>query len=569
MPALAVEKTLETSPPPFNIWLFDIDAFVDRTSIRPITTPLVMEPGTTKFHPEGLYSEEIFGPVGHKRRMATASYINLNTKVLQPKLFINLMRLAKGYERIISRQDYAVFDPKTGTFRIADREEEGAGTGYQFFMSHLLQVRFPHTNSLSRQDKIKAFERYAKVAFIDKYRVLPAALRDYQISPNGRPTVDEVNKFYVALISLSNAIPPGMGSNPMFDDVRYGLQRKLVDLYEHLTSIVAGSAGNKNGYASRKWGSRNISLGGRDVITSADLSVPSLKDPRLLKHDTVRVPLFLAAKQLEPRVIYSLRRVFLSHIMSSDTEQLALIDPKTLAVGYHPVNPAEKDVFLTPEGLTKFINSFKDMENRRLPVTMTSAEGKVLWLYLVHDDGKRVFIFRNIDSFKDNFAQVYPDGKIDLKLVRPLTRLEMVTIATWMAALGRFDINTRYPVAGDGSTFPARIQVATTDPSRVVELASEFDQQGLTIPNYPILDRPFIDGLVIHPYNLKDTGADYDGDKLNSSPVLAEESCQEIDAHLNSPRAFLRADGQLNTYFNTDLLTLMVHALMKPPEPGQ
>ena len=551
---------------PFNITFLDIEEYIKRRGLKPVRSSFTMEPGTTRFHPEGLYSEEVFGPVASEKRIVTPGYIELHTKVMQPKVYLNIVRLSKYYEKIMSGMGYAIFDEELGNFIQASVDDEGADTGFTFFINHLPKLKFPKSSSLARQDKVDELTKYKDVLLIDKCIVIPAGIRDYQIGANGRPSVDEINKLYVSLLSYSMVIPPQMAERSEYDNVRYAIQRKLAELYEHLARLTSGPSGGKNGYLSRKWGSRIVALGGRDVISASDMTGESVDDLQFHKINETKVPLFLAAKELEPAVIYQIRQIFLSHIMHPEGEQVSLIDPRTLTINYHPVRPAEKDMFLTPEGLTDFINSFRDSTSRIDPVVMYDNDDVEYWLYLVYDTGDKIFIFRNLDSFKQLLFKSHPELTFDNKLIRPLSRIELLSIATWVAAQGKHCTVTRYPVIGTDSIYLSQIHLVTTDPGRTVELVTEYQDAAITIGEYPVLGRPYVDSTVPHPSRLAGLGADHDGDTISVNCLLSNEANEEVRDYLNHPASVITTSGRLVTGFNTDLIKLVLFNMMKPPK---
>ena len=550
---------------PMNLELLDVNKEVLAKGMKPVRSMFIMKPGSDRFHEDGLFSEEIFGSSATEARLTTRAYVALNTQVLQPKTYQNLLRLSRLYERIMGSTAYAVFDKTIMNFVQANPEDQGADTGYEFFTSHVQELQFNESSSSTRRDRVEGLTKFKDILLIDKVIVIPAGLRDYEMGSNGRPSVDEINKFYTSLLSLAQVIPPNLGHNRDYDHIRFAIQRKLSDLYSHIQNIVAGDNGGKNGHLQRKWGSRNLTLGGRDVISASDMTANATTDLQFHSFDETKVPLFLGAKILEPSVIYQLRRVFLSHIMSQDQDQVSLINPKTFKVGYHQVLPFEKDQFLTPEGLTAFVNSFRDVHSRDDAVVLHDTSGVEFYLYLVYDEGDRITIFRNLDAFKDNYSKFVKDVTFDMDKVRPLSKVEMIAIATWLASRGKYVDITRYPAIGLSSTYPSRIHLITTSPARTVKIMSEYTGDTFEIGEYPILGESFVDSTVLHPAYLAGLGGDFDGDTISVNSILSDEACVEHNTYLNSPSFHLNPDGTLcRGFFGTDLMKLTLYNLMKP-----
>ena len=71
--------------------LLDIDKFSDK--VKEVTsTEILMSKGT--YHPDGLFSNEIFGAEGTPERNKTFGFISLNTKVIHPALVSTIKRIS-------------------------------------------------------------------------------------------------------------------------------------------------------------------------------------------------------------------------------------------------------------------------------------------------------------------------------------------------------------------------------------------------------------------------------------------------------------------------------------------
>lgn len=81
---------------PFNITILDPEEFIERKGCLPVTVHSMYEPSTSRFHPDGLFSEVIFGQVGTPERLTKRGYIDLHTTIITPHLYKQLLTL-KGY----------------------------------------------------------------------------------------------------------------------------------------------------------------------------------------------------------------------------------------------------------------------------------------------------------------------------------------------------------------------------------------------------------------------------------------------------------------------------------------
>jgi hypothetical protein len=74
---------MRISQAPFNLDLLIVKD-EDVKHIRPVTVLDTMEGKTKNFHPDGLFSTEIFGKVGNEIRNRQFSFINLKATIFHP-----------------------------------------------------------------------------------------------------------------------------------------------------------------------------------------------------------------------------------------------------------------------------------------------------------------------------------------------------------------------------------------------------------------------------------------------------------------------------------------------------
>ena len=161
---------------PFNISLLKLTPGQIRL-LKPIKSlDTVDAPGSSDFHPEGLFSTEIFGRVGEDSRDETFAYIPLKTTILHPVVFQRLERLKRLYSGILSGKSYAVWDEKEKDF-VQSTEVDGK-TGYHFFMSKWKDIKFKKGDSEIRNQRIDLINKYREEAVIKDVLVMPAGLRD-------------------------------------------------------------------------------------------------------------------------------------------------------------------------------------------------------------------------------------------------------------------------------------------------------------------------------------------------------------------------------------------------------
>lgn len=542
---------------PINIELMDVERFIHDHNCKQVTTMFIKESTSNEFHSQGLFSEDIFGQIGSTDRLITYGYIDLRTTVFHPTIYGHLLRLKALYGQVLSGKSYARFDKEEQDLVSCSENDEGAGTGFKFFLDNFKKIKFKKNASVTQNDKVDLVTKYRDRCMIEKCIVMPAGLRDMSIE-DGKPASDSINKIYASLINYTQAMPSIGSESDLFDCVRFAIQKKVNELYDFIFDMIEG----KYGFFQRKYGSRNLALGTRNVISPADMNASSPNDPTYLKMDEVKIPLFEASKMYQPLVIYNLKQLFFSDVFSQFSDKVSVIDPKNNALVYQPITEDEKNKFITSEGIEKLISLFRDREFRFKPVTVMSEEEKPYWLMLVYDDKNKITLVRSASNFmtkcKERGIIFNPDK------LRPITYCEMLYMATYRATMGKCATVTRYPAIEIGSDVPCKAHIISTNPGRTVRVYTEENEGGHMLPEYPVINKPFIDSAVLHPSILKGLGADFDGDTVSVNGILSEEANKEVNDYLNSLNRYIHTNGSVMPKHD-DLVALTIYNLSRDP----
>lgn len=402
--------------------IIDTEEYVRRKDCMPVTSYAMYEPSTERFHPDGLYSEVIFGQLGSSQRFIKRAFIDLHTKVITPHLYKQIIELKSYYKDILAGKQYAYYDKDLKDLVRTTREDPNGDTGYQFFVENFPKIEFKYTDSRKRATKIKLLNKYKDRVFTTKYIVIPAALRDVKIK-DGRAESEAINKLYLSLLSLSSAIPPEDGDDPVFDSIRYQIQCKIQEIYVYITTILNG----KNGFNQKKYAAREVVYGSRNVITTPQMvRVASPDSPNMMQPDDIEVPTFQALKAYQPVAIHVMNKMFFNVIFQSSTESnIPMINSKTLKLEYHRVSDSDLRKYTTSEGLNKVINDLRDVHIHHRPITFELhrdekyEEGTEFYPYVVYDTGDEVYIVKDVDAFKTGYAKSsrYRDNNDKLKIM--------------------------------------------------------------------------------------------------------------------------------------------------------
>lgn len=499
---------------PFNISLLQPNGELVR-QMGPCTTNEIFESGTNVFHQKGLFSSETFGPVGSEERDRRFGYIELNTRIFHPLIFKRLGTLKDLYRGIILGTRYAVWDAESKDF-LASTPAEG-NTGFAFFVEHFEELQFATTDSPQRTLRIRLINENRAKAMHDKYLVLPAGMRDYIISENGRGTEDEVNGLYRTLIATASTISStAAGKNdPIFNHARSSLQKTSEKIFDYFFTIIKG----KRGFVLGKWASRTVMYGTSNVISPMTLSSPRIGSKCTPGINSVQTGMLQTIVMLKPLAEYYLRSGWIGKIFGTSSAQaVQLTDKKTLKRKLVELSAEQRAVWTTTEGFNALVKRFSKKKLRNRPIII---DGSYLGLVYAGPEGFR--IFSDIDELPK---------EMDPKKVFPLNLTTLFYISGYKDWNNNISSATRYPIAGDGSGYIGNIFMRTTVKSEELpELGDDWKMIGVDhiAPFFPdqSIDATFIETMSPHTARVKAQSADFDGDKETAIAAMSIEAREE------------------------------------------
>lgn len=524
-------------PIPFNIEIMQLTK-QKLDYLGQVTSLDVFDASTRQYHPQGLFSSEIFGMEGSDRRMKTYGYIDLKVEVFHPIIFKTITRLKLFYKDILSGKKYAIFDKKLGEFIEVDPLEENADTGFHFFVSHWKELKFTQNKSSKRDENIKLVEKYRDRALTSKLVVMPAGMRDVEVSEStGRPSYDEVNEYYFSMLRFTNTISDaGLRNNPeILDHVRHRIQITFNELYEYLSSLIEG----KKKLYMGKFVSRGVHFGTRNVITTMIPKVKRLDNEDGLNTNNTVVGMYQTLKGTSPIAKYHIRNKYLNNIFIDNNMPARLVDPKTLELREVKLDNDEYDYWTSKEGLEKVLNSFKAVDTRHDPIMI-----KGHYLALIYK-GKGTFrVFHDIRDLPEGASK---------KDVSPITLTEFLYCSTYEAMKEIPAFVTRYPITGVGSIYPSMTYMRTTmdtEERQELDESWEIDESKPKAIEFPIRGSVFFDTVSPSFDKLGRLGGDFDGDTVSCNFTFTDESKEEIKDFLQSRRAYVDPAGNLINSFS-------------------
>lgn len=488
---------------PFKLELL-IPTKGDLQGVKPVKVMDIMEGFTKNFHPDGLFSSEIFGKVGEERRSKTFAYINLNVPVFHPLIYKAIIDLKELYSEIMLGKSYAIFDPVAKDF-IKSNVAEGE-TGYAFFVKHFKDLQFEKRPSISRKLYIDFIEKYRANPYIEQFVILPAGLRDYMVDENGKPSEDEINGMYRSLMAVASAMENlNIDRNPEFVDTsRASLQVKTLELYRYIVSLLIG----KHKLIQGSFLSRKMANTTRNVISATIPSIKKFGDDNSVGPNNVVMGLYQFMRDVIPLVVFNMRTKIANRIFTGMNTNMNVTDPKTLKMKSVAINSKEFNRWMTFEGVEKVADQFSQLDLRHYPVMIGDD-----YFGLIYKGPDNTFKFiQDIDEV--------PPGR-SKKDVHPITMAELLYLATYDLAKESYGFITRYPVTTYGSTFPAVTKLRTT--VKADNLVALDDNWNITTDkaiSWPIIGEKFYDSMSMHNAHEGRAGADYDGKLIAVSKLF-------------------------------------------------
>ncbi len=249
---------------------------------------------SNQFHPEGLFSEIIFGSKETRERANTFSYIDLNCKVLHPALVKPVYRLNEKILEVLQLKQTYNLD-NNNMLQAAD---EGEINGITAVIKH-----FPELISRQEQEGIRndiknmlLYQFKNNLAFIDKCIVIPAAYRDAQIEDDtGSLRIPVINEYYQKIIKLSLQIKSlGMQEGSPIYEIHAA---RMFALINELYDFILTKLSKKQGMVRQDILGKRVDFSGRAVIVGGSADI---------KSDEIGVPYKMLVKIYEPFILYYL-----------------------------------------------------------------------------------------------------------------------------------------------------------------------------------------------------------------------------------------------------------------------
>lgn len=534
---------------PFNVKLLQLTE-VSVRSMAQITKLDTFDGATKNFHPEGLFSNEIFGQNGEISRMRKFAFIDIKVPILHPLIYRILGKLKRIYPEIMAKRAYARWDPDLKDFVKSDAVD--GKTGYTFFMEHYHEIEFPERLSDQRALSIKLINRVRDVAVNTRVIVAPAGYRDYVIYDD-REEEDEVNKLYRRLLAQANAITPDIyQTTPQeYDRTRFSMQMAFNAIYEYYESIIRG----KNKLILGHVMTRQVRDGTRNVLTTQNLDVKELFGAGTPTTNSTGIGLFQFIKAYRPKCLYRVQNGFLTSVFRSPGAPAKLVRRDTLMGEEVILDVEDYDQWMTSEGIEKLFNLYSETERRHEPIIVGNH-----YLGLIYNDGSRVKLFNGMQDLPEGFSP---------SQVKPVTFAEFLYSQVYMVE-DEVTLNvTRFPVTGFGSIYPSLPYLKVTTETVKLKPLNDYweeDKDAPILREFPIRSEAFIDTMMPAPDKLAGLTADFDGDKGTGNGVYTVEGVEESKAVMASREFHIKTDGNIAHSLATDTVNFLLADMTGEPK---
>ena len=494
------------------------------------------------FDPEGLYSVEFFSVSGSEARNIRFGFIDIKFDIIHPKIFDTITSLSALYLKIMEGKILVKFDTKEKDF-VPDVDGE---TGYEYFLSHIDKIKFKTTNSKKRDIKIKLIYKFIKESKIvyNKFLVMPAGLRDYETTKDGRISEDEINDLYRSVIrdkDLLGDIGVSKEELKIIDPVRIKLQKDVNAVYEYVKVLIDG----KHKFIRGAWVKRGIDYGTRNIFSGLPITVSDLDNTEgVTKITETVVGVLQASKAFLPLAFYNIKKYFLNDILSINGASANLVDMKTLKQKTIELDKGEMEKWSTRDGIDGILTRTVDDEIKNSPIVING-----MYLKLIYDDGKTVHLINDLELEED----------MDPKFVRPITYGEFMFLSIYEILEKYPGTIARHPVIEEGSTYYSMLKLQSTTQGRTVKF-KDIDKD---LYDYPIIGKSWINTTGLHYSRLGQMGADFDGDTGPLIGYMTLEAAEEAKRLINDASFYMKATGKPTLDLVDDVISKTVLTLTK------
>lgn len=518
---------------------------------KEVTSVSFFVPNTTDPHPEGLFSNEIFGNPGTNDRKTRWGYISLNDYFMNPHCFYVFNRLKTAIATDIKQGLGRYYVDSTGELIKLDKGEtvpanalyKEPGTGFAWLREAWPYISWRTTKDMTKTAKTR--RKFLKMldidqVFMDKFPVMPAFYRDIDFKSTKR---NKINTYYSSILRLANLIK-NTSTLMFFDDdpdipaistSHVKMENVLIEFYNYFMDKLGGA----NGFVNDHVVGKTTDYGARLVITTPSYNCERYTDCEVdFFHSSV--PLSIAINIFSPFIIFGLNKWIKNTISGRNYVRYYDFDKNEWVS--ENLDPTWLDEF-SGDSIRKSLDLYKKSKRYRVrPVTLKGEDGKRIPITVAVSliENNKVNIDTDIES-------VINDEDFDNpKKYRNLTYCELYYIIAMDYIKDKVIFNTRYPLTTYNGTYSGLMNIIPAN-----KYASLFIN-GKLYPRYPIIqytreeeiEHLFTDSMRMFSVYPSAMGADFDGDQISTQGVFTNEANDNCIKHMNEVSNVVGIDGK-------------------------
>lgn len=459
------------------IGLTDIDTFVKTNDLKEVTTQQMYYRTNETFHPQGLFSEEIFGQTEDERSYR-CGYIKLPIHIFNPQIAKTIILRSGG---IIKKMAYGetTCSIQNGVLKA---DPEGRYIGLRDLYDIWDQIDLEKTLTTKSDVNINILKKTPKrLLFNDKVLILPPNMRRTGMR-NGKQVKSELNTIYMKILGLKSLLAH---STTNMIGVYSKMQDAVCDIYTYINNLVSG----KGGFFQKNLLAKPVLWTNRNVISA----------PRYNEDDTeigiyrTGYPLHTCISLFEPLVRFQLKQLLSYQYLES-------------------IHPVKGEI------------NISDIENMYDNKAITD----MCRIYMKNPGSRFNILYMDPESTKPIQMQ-YLDLKTNETVTRPITLTDIMYLACKAAIVDadRLVYCVRYPIGDHLGCFFTRVAVLSTNERIRIQFNGEtynyYPKIDLEMPHARVATN-FAETITPSNSRLKAIGGDYDGDTVKSTGIFSDEA---------------------------------------------
>lgn len=460
--------------------LTDIDQYIKINDTMEVTTQAIYTSGGA-FHPNGLFSEEIFGQT-EDARWYRCSFIKLPLYIFNPLIAKTIISRGGG---IIKKCAYG--EARCTLINgVLTQKEDGEYCGFKDIYNIWEKIDLDKTLKTRADDNLVILKKSPKhVVFTNKILVVPPNFRQIGMK-NGKQARNELNTMYMHLLGLKT-ITAHSTTNTIYQ-VYNKFQEASINIYTYLQNFVS----SKNGYFQKALLAKNSTWSVRNVISAP-------------KYDTDDTPISIFRSGYPLHSVVSL---------------------------FYPIIRFNVKQFLTFNNIQMIHPNKEEVKSGNIEnIYDDKMIDDILLIYMKNPGSRFKILYLDPENTKPIMFEAL-DVKTNQPISRPLTITDVIYICCKHAVVDgdKMVYTVRYPIGDYMGAFFTKVHVLSTNKTTKIIFQNEkFDYYPIIDTSLPhrVVATSFADTMTPSNSNLPKWNGDYDGDTVKSVGIFSDEANEQ------------------------------------------